>query len=112
MHQVVRKLITNDALSDKEIEESLKRLEQLKMPDRETEEYELIRAKLEWLYQKQTGTIRNQTAKILHHLEISKEEGNYYLYLKIKEEAKQWLVQASMYLDTFEPEDYTDGKKG
>ncbi len=112
MHQVVRKLITNDALSDKEIEESLKRLEQLKMPDRETEEYELIRAKLEWLYQKQTGTIRNQTAKILHHLEIAKEEGNYYLYLKIKEEAKQWLVQASMYLDTFEPEDYTDGKKG
>ena len=52
------------------------------------------------------------TAKILHHLEIAKEEGNYYLYLKIKEEAKQWLVQASMYLDTFEPEDYTDGKKG
>lgn len=104
MHQVVRKLIANDALSDKEIEESLKRLEQLKIPDKETEEYELIHAKLEWLYRQQTGTIRNQTAEMLHHLETAREERKHHLYLKVKEEVKQWLVQASIYLDAFEPE--------
>lgn len=104
MHQVVRKLIVNDALSEKEIEESLIRLEQLKMPDKEAEEYELIHAKLEWLYRQQTGTVRNQTAGMLYHLEKVREEGKHHLYLKVKEEAKQWLVQASIYLDAFEPE--------
>ena len=104
MHQVVRKLIVNDALSEKEIEESLIRLEQLKIPDKEAEEYELIHAKLEWLYRQQTGTVRNQTAGMLYHLEKVREEGKHHLYLKVKEEAKQWLVQASIYLDAFEPE--------
>ncbi len=104
MHQVVKKLIVNDALSEKEIEESLIQLEQLKMPDKETEEYALIHAKLEWLYQQQTGTARNQTAGMLYHLKTTREEGKHHLYVKVKEEAKQWLVQASMYLDAFEPE--------
>ena len=104
MHQVARKLIVNDALSEKEIEESLIRLEQLKMPDKEAEEYELIHAKLEWLYRQQTGAVRNQTARMLYNLETAREEGKCHLYLKVKEEAKQWLVQASMYLDAFEPE--------
>ena len=103
MQQVVKKLITNDELSDKEIEESLRRFEQMKLPNAEEEEYQLLLAKLMWLFQQQIGDTRSHTGMVIKRLTSARESNKHHLYQKEKESSQKYLVQASMSLNSFAP---------
>ena len=101
MKEVVRKLIANDALSEKEIEESLRRFEQMKLPDAEEEEYQLLLAKLMWLFQQQIGDTRIQTGMVVERLTRARESNKHHLYQKEREFSQWYLVQTSMTLNPF-----------
>ena len=102
VHQTVTKLITNDALSQREIEDSLRRLEQLKLKRDAEEEYQLLLAKLEWLFEQQTGEVRLFTGSMIYHLKQARESGKHLSYRKAKDRAQAWLVQAAAAMEVFE----------
>lgn len=104
MHQVVKKLIAGDELSEKEIRESLERLEQLKLPDAAEEEYQMLLAKLGWLFEQQTGDVRGQTGNLIYHLTKARESRKHHLYQKAKESAESWLEGMAASMDVFESE--------
>ncbi|MGN0330987.1 MAG: Hsp70 family protein [Kineothrix sp.] len=101
MNQKVTRLIANDALNEKEIEDSLRRLEEMRL--HEEEEYQLLLARLSWLYVQQSGERREYTGRVIHSLEQARAQGRHRAYRKAEERAQAWLVQASAAMDVFGP---------
>lgn len=78
-------LLTNDGLEKEEVEEKLKLLEQLKLPDRGEEEYQELLSHAKWLYGQLTGELRQRLAELIHQLQRAREERKHRPYQTAKE---------------------------
>lgn len=78
-------LLTNDGLEKAEIEEKLKLFGQLRLPDKDEEEYQELMSHAQWLYGQLTGELRQRTAMLMYQLQREREAGKHRTYQAAKE---------------------------